>query len=49
MEVLAVVIVRVFGELTTKAQQSGARHAWIANHDAMPGSLQPMVKKPGHR
>jgi hypothetical protein len=34
---------------TTKAQQSGARQAWIANHDARPDSLQPMVKKPGHR
>jgi hypothetical protein len=42
MDGLAVVIMRVFGELTTKAQQSGTRHAWIANHDAMPGSLLPM-------
>ena len=29
--------------LTTQAQRPGARDAMIANHDAMPGSLQRMV------
>ncbi len=31
--------------LTTQAQRPGARDAWIANHDAMPGSLQRMVMR----
>ncbi len=31
--------------LTTQAQRPGARDAAIANHDAMPGSLQRMVRR----
>ena len=30
--------------LTTQAQRPGPRDAMIANHDAMPGSLQRMVR-----
>lgn len=33
------------GALTTQAQRPGARDAWIANHDVMPGSLQRMVMR----
>ncbi|HRI89930.1 MAG TPA: hypothetical protein PK869_16765 [Candidatus Hydrogenedentes bacterium] len=31
--------------ITTQAQRPGARDAWIANHDVMPGSLQRMVMR----
>ena len=34
--------------LTTQAQRPGTRDEWIANHDAMPGSLQRMVRRCGH-